>query len=774
MISPFSRSNTVTTHYRREIFAFRSFLASLRTPEASHYVLYVLLVHSYPPPPRLQSRATWFLVHVVEPLQVLDGSSEMRTRSSVASLLLASFSSISNSFSYMSPIRSTVTSALPATDRPFGAWSSPITSKAITAGSVGIGSLKYTDDSLFWLEARPQEKGRYVLCQYAPENAQKSERNAIDITPLDSNVRTRVHEYGGGAVTVGKECVFYYSEFTTQRLHKLTLSENQDNTDTEVTDGDVYRFADGVVHDGLLYCVREDHTKPAPKDVVNEVVSVNTETGEANVLATGMDFYAAPRLSPDGSELAYVTWNHPNMPWDSTELRVTKSTAKETPESTSHQLIAGSDGDTSILQPLWHPLTGELFYISDQSGYYNLYRANMPEESILPMEYDFGGAAPGWSLGQQSYLFLPDGRLVAYYSKEGITRLVVASVSSEGTATDVVEYDTADGLPMQFGGIVAGTNNDLFFTGGSPSAPTSVYQWNLETRESATVLACSSSLSFPEKVISVPKQIEFPATLGTAFGYYYAPNNGDFTCTTEKAPPLLVKAHGGPTACAGTSFNPGIQYWTSRGFAILDTDYGGSTGYGRDYRRRLRGSWGIVDIDDVCAGAQYLVKQGLADGDRLCIDGGSAGGYTTLGALAFKDVFKAGCSLYGIGDLTALAGDTHKFESRYLDGLVGPYPEDEATYKKRSPIESVDTLSCPILLLQGDEDKVVPPNQACMMHEALLKKGIPTCLKIYEGEQHGFRKAENIEDALDSELAFYGRVYGIDIPDAVDLEIDNM
>jgi dipeptidyl aminopeptidase/acylaminoacyl peptidase len=236
----------------------------------------------------------------------------------------------------------------------------------------------------------------------------------------------------------------------------------------------------------------------------------------------------------------------------------------------------------------------------------------------------------------------------------------------------------------------------------------------------------------------------------------------------------LVKAHGGPTACTGTAFNAGIQFWTSRGFAVLDVDYGGSTGYGRDYRRRLRKSWGIVDIDDVCAGAKYLVEKELADGDRLCIDGGSAGGYTTLGALAFRDVFKAGCSLYGIGDLKALAGDTHKFESRYLDGLVGPYPEDEAIYEERSPIESVDTLACPILLLQGAEDKVVPPNQAKIMHDALLKKGIPTCLKIYEGEQHGFRQAKNIEDALDSELAFYGRVFGIGVHNAIDIDIDNM
>jgi len=324
------------------------------------------------------------------------------------------------------------------------------------------------------------------------------------------------------------------------------------------------------------------------------------------------------------------------------------------------------------------------------------------------------------------------------------------------------------------GSVIGSEEEEIYFVGGSPSTPTSIFKWSLKSRAAAKQLACSSTLSFPDDIISTPRQIEFATTLGTAFGYYYPPCNNEFECKSESAPPLLVKAHGGPTACTGTDFNAGIQYWTSQGFAILDVDYGGSTGYGRDYRRRLRGSWGIVDIDDVCAGAKYLVEEGLADSKRLCIDGGSAGGYTTLGALAFRDVFTAGCSLYGVADLTALAGDTHKFESRYLDGLVGRYPEDEEVYKKRSPIESVDTLSCPILLLQGDEDKIVPPNQAEMMYAALLKKGIPTCLKVYKGEQHGFRKAENIEDALDSELSFYRKVYGIEDDCETELVIDNL
>jgi dipeptidyl aminopeptidase/acylaminoacyl peptidase len=380
-------------------------------------------------------------------------------------------------------------------------------------------------------------------------------------------------------------------------------------------------------------------------------------------------------------------------------------------------------------------------------------------------------------LGQQGYGFLADGRLFATYSKDGSSRLVVANVTNgDGPATDIQEYDMQDGLPMMFGGIVASASNDLYFIGGSPSTPTSVFKWSLDSPgRDAEQLACSSTLQFSPEIVSIPKQIEFPTTMGkTAFGYYYAPCNEKYKCTTEQAPPLLVKAHGGPTACTGTSFNAVIQYWTSRGFAVLDVDYGGSTGYGRDYRRRLRGAWGIVDVDDVCAGAQYLVQQGLADAKRLCIDGGSAGGYTTLSALAFRDTFRAGTSLYGIGDLSMLAGDTHKFESRYLDGLVGEYPKDMAVYKARSPIESVDTLNCPILLLQGVEDKVVPPNQAESMHQALLKKGLPTCLKLYEGEQHGFRQAKNIEDALDSELAFYGKIYGIPVPNAIEIKIDNL
>jgi len=622
-----------------------------------------------------------------------------------------------------------------------------------------------------------------------------------------------IYRYGGGAVIFGfggqssqdddddDDDGIFFSEFATQQLCRLTTTtdggggggdgSSDTATSKPVTPDDVpYRYADGVYDPrrNTIFCIREDHTNPSPKDVKNEIVAIDVETGSMTTIVKGYDFCAAPRLSPDGSKLACIIWDHPNMPWDATKLLTVDLPPSFTPSNEyeyKRTIIAGHDGETSIIQPLWHPLSGHLYYISDQSGYYNIYRSDHPGVSVLPLDHDFGGAAPGWSLGQQGFVFLDDGRLIATFSRNGKSVLVVADVmnwnvdeAGESVAVDAKEYDDRDGLPSMFGGVQGGKDSNgetvLYFIGGDASTPSSIYKWNMDTKEPAVLLKSSSTLDIDDSIISVPRQIEFPTTLGTAFAYYYGPKNDKYSCTTEDAPPLLVKAHGGPTACTSTSFNAGIQYWTSRGFAVLDVDYGGSTGYGRAYRRRLRGAWGIVDIDDVCNGAKYLVDEGLADGNRLCIDGGSAGGFTTLGALAFRDVFQAGCSLYGVGDLTALAGDTHKFESRYLDGLVGKYPEDKKIYKERSPIESVDTLSCPILLLQGDEDKIVPPNQAEQMHEALLKKGIPTCLKIYKGEQHGFRKAENIEDALDSELSFYGKIFGINVPGAIDLKIENM
>ena len=453
----------------------------------------------------------------------------------------------------------TSTSAASSTkplDKPFGAWESPITSKSITAGSVRLGGLAVHENDLYWLEGRPQEGGRQVLC--TPSG---------DVLPKDSNARTRVHEYGGAAITMGKGNQIFFSEFATQRLCCL-----KDGTAEPLTpDGNRYRFADGVVDEvnQQIICVREDHLedgKASPQQVVNEVVSVSIQDGSMKVLATGNDFYAAPRLSPDGTKLAYITWNHPNMPWDATELRVVNMGADMDPKTSSHTLLAGSDKDTSIMQPKWHPQTGDLYYISDQSGFYNIYRASGAmdksvevdeQDSILPMEVDFGGAAPGWSLGQEGFTFLADGRLISQYKKDGESVLLVADVPKDDSkkAANLVEFGIKDGLPMQFGGIVVDSTadpssseaKDVYFLGGSPSTPSSIYKWNLEAKGAAEILKKSSTLSFDDSFISVPQQVEFPTTLGTAYGYYYPPKNGNYHCTTESAPPLLVKAHGGPT-----------------------------------------------------------------------------------------------------------------------------------------------------------------------------------------------------------------------------------
>jgi len=683
-------------------------------------------------------------------------------------------------------------------DKPYGTWPSPITSKAITAGTVRLSGLSVLpargddDDAVYWLEGRPNEGGRTVLCRCRPSSDGPS---AVDVTPVESNVRTRVHEYGGGAVVLGREeTEIFYSEFAGQRVCRLIVDDNGGGrVGVPVSvEGDRYRYADGVLsRDGsTVYCIREDHLIDSEegggatpsKDVVNEIVALRVSDGSMTVVATGNDFYSNPRLNPEETELAYVTWNHPNMPWDATELRVrplANEDGQDDAKTSNHRLVAGHDGDTSVIQPLYHPHTGMLYYLSDQSGYYNLYRAGGARpSSILPVDSDFGGTSPGWTLGQQGFRFLPDdGRLVAHYPRDGRSVLLVADVRDpDKPAVDIVRYDTHQGLPRTISDVVPGSHGTLYLLGAGPATPPAIYRWNPSSPSSPEILRSSSKVTFPDSLLSTPTRIEFPTSGGlTSFGYHYPPKNDRYRCTTESSPPLLVKAHGGPTSCASTAYDPSIQFWTSRGFSVLDVDYSGSTGYGKDYRRRLRRRWGVADVDDVCAGAAFLAQRGLADPQRSCIDGRSAGGFTVLGALTFRDVFRAGTSSYGIGDLTALAGDTHKFESRYLDGLVGRYPEEEELYRERSPIEHVEKLSCPVLILQGEEDRVVPPNQARKMHEALLTKGIPTCLKVYEGEQHGFRKAENIEDALDRELAFYGKVFGMEgIPGVMEIEVDNL
>jgi dienelactone hydrolase len=563
-----------------------------------------------------------------------------------------------------------------------------------------------------------------------------------------------VHEYGGGAYVVHQGTV-YFANFADQRLYRQLAGQPPEAITPEVTPVAGLRYADAVVdaQRQRLICVLEDHRQSG--EAINAIVTVPLAGGMPSVLVSGNDFYASPCLSPDGTQLAWVTWNHPQMPWDGTELWLA-NVSEDGTLSRPRRLVGNIK--ESVCQPQWSP-SGALHFISDATGWWNLYRWEGEwGEPLFPMEAEFAG--PQWNFGQSSYGFEDERTVLCTYLYEGTTRLA--------------RFDTLarsmDEIAMPYSGIGSLQLGDGFavFLAASTTKPSVLVRFDLSTGEMVEIRQ-SSSLTLDLGYLSEPEVISFPTTGGlNAYGIYYRPKNKDFEAPVTERPPLLVKTHGGPTAAASSAFNPAIQYWTSRGFAVLDVNYGGSTGYGRAYRNRLQGQWGVVDVDDCVNGALYLVAQGEADGDRLTIDGGSAGGYTTLAALTFRDVFKAGASYYGVSDMASLAAETHKFESRYLDSLVGPYPESKVLYDARSPIHAVDQLSCPIIFLQGAEDKIVPPNQAEKMVSALKAKGIPVAYLLFEGEQHGFRKAENIKRSLEAELSFYAQIFGFELADKIE------
>jgi dipeptidyl aminopeptidase/acylaminoacyl peptidase len=510
-----------------------------------------------------------------------------------------------------------------------------------------------------------------------------------------------------------------------------------------------------------LIAVREDHTTTT-SEAVNTLVSIGLDGSSPVILATGHDFYASPQLSPDGTTLAWLTWDHPNLPWDGTTLWI----ATVQPDGTlgPPQAIAGGPTE-SIFQPQWSP-DGRLYFVSDRTGWWNLYRWQQPKiEPLCPMAAEFG--LPQWVFGLSTYGFVSSQQLLCTYIQDGMSHLASLDLTTGQLTPLPTPYTSLAGLRVNA--------HQAVFIGGSATAPEAIVRFDLATQQ-CQALRQASELTIEPGYLAVPKAITFPTTQGlTAHALYYAPTNQDFSAPAGERPPLLVKSHGGPTTATSASLSLRLQYWTSRGFAVLDVNYSGSTGYGRAYRERLNGQWGIVDVDDCINGAKYLVTQGWVDGDRLVITGGSAGGYTTLCALTFHQVFKAGASYYGMSDLQALAADTHKFESRYFDSLIGPYPEQKALYEQRSPIFAVDRLACPVIFLQGDEDKIVPPNQAEMMVEALKAKGLPVAYVLFAGEQHGFRKAEHIKRALDSEFYFYAQVFGFTPADPIiPVEISNL
>ncbi|MBD1852843.1 S9 family peptidase [Leptolyngbya sp. ST-U4] len=636
---------------------------------------------------------------------------------------------------------------------PYGSWKSPITSELIVAGSLRLGEIRLDGQDIYWSEGRPTESGRNAIVQRKPSG------EAIDLLPMPLNARTRVHEYGGGAYIVADSTV-YFSNFVDQRLYRQSPGQAAEPITPEAD----LRYADAVIDRvrNRLICVREDHTGGG-HEPINTIAAISlASSNPQTVLVSGSDFYAAPRLSPKGDRLAWLSWNHPNMPWDGTQLWVAE--VRQDGSLGEAQLIAGGETE-SIFQPEWSP-DGTLYFVSDRSNWWNLYCWRGGEvQPICPKAAEFG--QPLWVFRMTNYGFASADRLVCTYVESGIQHLAQIDTASFELTEIPIPYSSLGGLQVGDGFVA--------FVGGSAAAPSAIVRLNLATGETVE-LRRSSSLEIDPGYISVPQAIEFPTAEGkTAFAFFYPPQNKDFQTPNGERPPLLVKIHGGPTAATSASFSPGIQYWTSRGIAILDVNYGGSTGYGREYRERLKGRWGIVDVEDCINGAKYLVDQGLVDGDRLCIDGGSAGGYTTLAALTFHSTFRAGASHYGVSDLEALAKDTHKFESRYLDGLIGKYPEEVALYHERSPIYAVDRLSCPVIFFQGNEDKIVPPNQAEMMVDALKAKGLPVAYVLFEGEQHGFRKAENIRRALDGELYFYSRVFGFDLAETIEpVAIENL
>lgn len=595
----------------------------------------------------------------------------------------------------------------------YGTWDSPLTVERVTVGQKRFGNIWIDGEDIYWDEMRPTEGGRTILVKRTKEGLN------LDVTPENFSVRTRVHEYGGGSFTVHQGVVFWVND-ADQRIHK----------DRDVLTAPGTRFADMLVTGELLIAVGE-------KGHENFLAAIDTNTGRYQTIAAGHDFYSSPKISPDGTKLAFLTWDHPNMPWDGTQLWVGDFSKGSL---TNLHLVAG-DKEESIFQPEWSP-AGLLHFISDKTGWWNLYRyQNNQIEPLCPMEAEFG--LPQWIFGMSTYAFHGEEILCAY-QKEG--RISLATL---------LPFQELKLPPYNFFSQIRISHGIAAFLAGSPLEAKSVVRLDLTTQK-MEVLAHNPKPHQDAHYFSVPEFLSFPSAKGrTAYGWYYPPVNKDYQAPEGELPPLLVMLHGGPTAAASMTFELKIQYWTSRGFAVLDVDYGGSSGYGRSFRNLLQGNWGIVDVEDSEYGAQFLIKQKKVDPKRVAITGGSAGGYTTLAALTFGKIFTVGASYYGVSDLTALAEETHKFESHYLEGLIAPYPAGKEIYLKRSPLFSAKELHCPVIFFQGTEDKVVPPNQAEMMYLALKERKILTELVLYEGEQHGFRKAGNIRDALHKELHFY-------------------
>jgi dipeptidyl aminopeptidase/acylaminoacyl peptidase len=635
---------------------------------------------------------------------------------------------------------------------PYATWKSPITAEMISSSKVKFTGVCLDGEDTYWVEMRPDEAGRNVIVR------RQTDGTTEEVNPKPFNARSTVHEYGGGAFTVADGVVFF-SNYKDQRIYLQKPGEEP----VSITARANMRYADMILDADRrrLICVCEDHSGDG--EAINSIIAIDLEdVGAEAVLVSGSDFYASPRLNAHGDKIAWLTWNHPNMPWDGTELWVA-SISPDGKLYDSMQIAGGAR--ESVFQPEWSP-EGELYFVSDRSQWWNLYRHRAGKnEHLFPMEVEFG--KPQWVFGLSNYGFLLPNRIICAYNQRGIWNLATVDLTSDTLLEIEQPYDAISNVYCNESRVV--------FVGASPLEPSSLVE--LKTRDfQIEVLRKSSDSALDLEYISTAQTIEFPTESDrTAYAFYYPPKNPEYSPPGGEVPPLLVYCHGGPTGATSTALDLSVQFWTSRGFAVLDVNYGGSTGYGRAYRERLSGQWGVVDVDDCINGARFLVGKNVVDSSRTAIRGGSAGGFTTFASLTFRDFFNAGASYYGVSDIEVLAKETHKFESRYLETMVGSYPDDIELIRERSPINHLEKLSSPMIVFQGLEDKIVLPNQSEMMVDALRRKGLPVAYLPFEGEQHGFRRAGNIKRALEAELYFYGKIFAIEIADLIEpVNIENI
>lgn len=632
-----------------------------------------------------------------------------------------------------------------------GSWRSPIDARVVTGGSKGYGELRASADALFWTEARPEEAGRSTLVMRVADSSR-------ELTPSPFNPRSRVHEYGGGAYCVADGGTthrrVYFVNFADQNVYEVSTATAPGETPRQVTKGDATeRFADLTWDGRALLAVRERHGLDGTEPV-NDLVRIDIQSGRVATLHEGHDFYAAPRPSDDG-RIAFLVWDHPNMPFDGTQLLV----AEDDGNGLRNPTIAAGGANESIVQPEWNGQ--RLLFASDADGYWNLYAYDgSGVYAVLPDAAEYAG--PAWNFANTYYVPISPDHVVARRVENGMPSLVLVDID-QGLASPL------DDASSSYTDIVR-TPNGIAYIAGFADQSRQIVEMRLDTR-ARTVIAQPEASPVGRDFTAVPEALTFAAKAGESYAFFYPPTSRDHRVQDGELPPLLVVTHGGPTSNAWADLDWRVQYYTSRGWAVADVNYGGSTGFGRAYRERLAGTWGETDVDDCVACVRHLVAQGRVDPARVAIKGGSAGGYTTLAALAFTDVFRAGASHYGVGDLKALAADTHKFESRYLDTLLGSLQALE----ERSPINHVDRLNCPVIFFQGTEDKVVPPNQAESMRDALAAKGIPVAYVLFDGEGHGFRRAENVRRAIEAEYAFFAKVFDFEPADDLPgIDIDNL